>query len=233
MRGAQDTGTITFFQTPKERDVRLLPREGNLYVIDVPVAAKPGPWWELAWGVWLDPARNFMPTKWTEWIVKSGRPLHNSDCTIELAEVAPGVWAPISANYSVYHKTVDMPIFGKKMGANHLKVDMAKSWFNIEVPEDRFVMKIPDGATVSDRIRNVVYTQGASDPDAYLAGLAKQGREAVTGLPKGGPSIGNQIFVPDQPSFWSRGRVVAFGATVLIVGILAALASRRSRGRVA
>ncbi len=227
VRGSADRVAMS-----RERSARLLPREGNLYVIEVP-PGKPGPWWEITWKVWLDPSRNFMPTKWSDSIVKSGRSIRDRDCAIELAEVVPGVWAPVEAKLSVYNKNPDSPIFDKVGGVDFLKVDRAKSRFNIAIPDDQFVIKIPNGASVIDRTRNVVYTQGASDPDAYLAELAAKGRGAVAGLPKHDPNSKSLVFVPDQPRFWTNGWTIAAGVAALVVTLLAAIAIRRSKGLVA
>ncbi len=215
----------------RERASRLLPREGSLYVVDVP-EAKAGDFSNMAWRVWLDPSRNFMPVKWSEWLVQSGQRIRNCDCEVELREVASSVWAPVGAKRSVYNKNKKSPIFGKVGSDEFLKVDMAKSRFNIPIPDDRFVIKIPDGATVTDRIRNVVYTKGASDPDTYLSSLAAEGKKAVEGLPPGDRAPKDLIFVPDRPGFWTQGRAIAAGAVALVVA-LGAIAVRRMRGRAA
>ena len=226
-------GTADRIAISREREARLLPQEGNFYVLNVPAGKVAGPLGEIAWKVYLDSTRNFMPAKLSEFLVKSGLSILSSDCTIELAEVAPGVWAPVGADFSIFGKNSDSPIFGKKMGAGSLRVDRKKSRFNIAIPADQFVLKIPDGATVTDRTRNVVYTQGASNPDAYLASLAKQGQKAANNLPNQGAMGQMPLIVPDEPFFWSRGRVAAFGLAVVVVGVLANVSIKRRARRLA
>ena len=224
-------GSVDRITRSRDRSARLLPRDGDLYVVDVPDAKTPGPWFELAWKVWLDPARNFLPVKMAESIVKQGRSLHDSDTTIELAEVEPGVWAPVAAHFVAYGKMVDSPLFGKVVGEDFLKVDRDRSRFNIAVPASQFVMTIPNGATVTDESRNVVYTQGASDPDAYLAKLADQGRQAAATLPKPTMIGMNPVLIPNQHFYWTTRRAVAAGVLSLGVVVLGWMASRTWRKR--
>ncbi len=222
-------GTADRVAMSKERQSRLLPREGNLYVVDVPTTTT-GNFATSAWRVWLDPTRNFMPRRWSQWLIMAGERVRNLDCELDLAEVVPGVWAAVAARKSVYNKNKQSAVFGKIMGVDTMTVDMSKSRFNVPIAADVFSMKIPNGATVVDRTRNIVYTQGASDPDAYLSNLAAEGKKAVANLPSGGRLSESTLIVPDRPSFWTSGRILAACVIVAIV-CSGAIIARRMWGR--
>jgi hypothetical protein len=214
----------------RERQARLLPREGSIYVISVP-PAKQGDFQTLSWKVWLDPAKNFLPSRWTETSIIDGREVRNRDCDVVLKEVAEGVWAPVEANMTVYNQNLQSPVFGKVIGHNMLKVNLEKSHFNVPIADEIFDVKIPDGATVVDNIRNVVYTKGSSDPDGYLDRLAARGRKDRDAIPPtdGPPS---QIFVPTNSSPGrSRWITAAGGLAVIAVIVVAVIGFRRLSGR--
>jgi len=222
-------GTADRVDMSRERRSRLLPREGNLYVVDVPTTTS-GSFPNATWRIWLDPTRNFMPVKWSQWFVNSGEQAKDRDCELDLAEVAPGVWAPVASKTTVYNKNKQSAIFGKAGSVDAMTVDMNRSRFSVPVAADIFAMKIPNGATVVDRTRNVVYTQGASDPDAYLSNLAAEGKQAVANLPPTGHGPKSMIIVPDQPGFWTSGRLLAVCA-VVAVACFGAIIARRMQGR--
>ncbi len=165
-------GTIDRIALSKARKSRLLPREGNLYVVDVP-ASPLGDFNNVRWRVWLDPDRNFLPVRLTQWIVKNRREMLSAGVENELSEVAPGVWAPVRSTRRLFHKDEKSKIFGKCGYVCELKVIENQSKFNGDVPDALFEPKIPNGMTVIDRNRNAVYTYGSSDPGKYLAQLAR------------------------------------------------------------
>ncbi len=222
-------GAFDRIATTRERDAKLLPRDGKLVVVE----AGPSPktvFPEMGWRLWLDPDKNYLPVKYHVWFEKQGRTLQDRDCEIDLAEVSVGVWAPVKMRTQVYAKDPDSPIFGQCMGVSELSVVREKSRFNVPLADDLFVNTIPRGTTVVDKIRNVTYTEGASDPDTYLAHLAAEGKGAVASLPAAERAAPALIFIPDDPYRSLRPILVATGAAALAVGAWAAFRIRKRKG---
>ncbi len=199
-------GTVERVALSRARRTTLKPREGRLYVLETPEAAE-GDWAVARWRVWLDPKCNYLPVRTKQWFVKSGRTMLDREIENELAEVEPGVWAPVAATIRVFAKDPESPIFGKCMGTQRLTVVRDRSRFNVDLPDDLFERTIPVGATIVDRIRNITYKEGSTDPDAYLTHLAQSGNKAVVLLDQKGERL---TVVPEE-------RRVSLGWTLLTV----------------
>jgi hypothetical protein len=217
----EDWIALTRARKPKQ-----VGREGRLYAIDAPPIDKMAPFNNIRWKVWLDPDRNYLPVRSSKWFIKDGRDLHAQDREIELKEVTPGVWAPVRGVIKNYNMTVGGPIFGKCGGLFELRIIEEKSRFNVALPKDLFEIKIPVGTTVVDRIRNVVYTEGYSKPDEYLASLAGRGKKAVAELPPGDRS---PIIIPDTRRPWPTAWIALLVTAVLAVVLGGLVAWRRRR----
>ena len=152
-------GTMDRIAISRTRAAKLLPREKDLYVLDVP-SVKEGLFSIASWRIWLDSTKNFMPIRWSQWVDVLNSRTKERECTIELKQVAEGIWAPVAATIHSYNTNENSKMFGKIGGISKLSVDESKSRFNPPLSDDQFVAKIPDGALVVDRIRNVVYKQG-------------------------------------------------------------------------
>ena len=195
-------GTNDRIALSKERKSKLLPREGRLFVVDVPTTP-PGPFYNAHWRVWLDPDHNFMPVRLRQWFLRKGVEAHSLDLENELREVSPGVWAPIRSLIRVFYKDEKSPFHGKNTFICELKVIEDQSKFNIDVSDSLFEVKIPNGMTVLDRARNAVYTQGSGDPDKYLAQLAKDEKKKVDGLSPADRTPPSTVFIPlDERPMW-------------------------------
>lgn len=186
------SGTLDRIQMTRERQSRLLPRDGRLYVVEAPPLGEKGspeasaagvnlP--NVGWRVWLDPERNFMPVKLYQWFIQGGSELPSLECVGELEEVVPGVWAPMVFTIRVFNKTRKSPVFGKCTSQVVLRVLRDKSSFNQPLDETLFHGEIPIGAMVIDGIRNVTYLEGSADPDGYLRHLAQEGVDGIKSLP--------------------------------------------------
>ena len=220
-------GTTDRIELSRQRESKLLPRDGRLFVLDVPTTS-PGPFFYSAhWRVWLDPDRNFMPVKLVQWLLKGAAEAHSLDIENELSEVAPGVWAPVSSLIRVFYKDEKSPFHGKNTFFCRLSVIKDQSRFNVDVADSLFEIRIPNGMTVIDRARNAVYTQGSDNADDYLRQLAKDETKKLAGLSPEDRSPPATIFVPSDDRriwYWS----VLFGIAVLVLAG-AIYAARRKR----
>lgn len=219
-------GMIDRISLSKARRSTLAPREGRFYVIETPVA-EDGDWMTAKWKIWLDPNANFMPVKIRQWFVKS-RTMLDREIENELAEVAPGVWAPIRSMIRLYSKDENSAVFGKCIGIDEITVVRNQSQFNIALSDDLFVQEIPVGSQVVDSIRNITYTEGATNPEAYLAHLAKSGEKAVELVTSRGERI---IEIPDPPKSRWHWLVYALPTVALLLVVITLSTYYRKRPR--
>lgn len=220
-------GTADLIALSRARQTKLLPREGTLFVVDVPTAPPPAWWYNAHWRVWLNPDRNFMPVKLNLWFSRGAGEAHSLDIDNDLREVSPGVWAPVRSLIRVFYKDEKSPFHGKNTFICELKVIESQSKFNVEIPDSLFEVKIPNGMTVSDMARNAVYTQGSDNADRYLAQLAKDETKKLDSLSPKDRRPPETVFVPpdDRPRWlWP----LLVGVAVLI-GAGATYMARRGR----
>ncbi len=223
-------GSVDRIAEVRRRGHRLLPREGRLYVLDVDFAKDfHQAFFNFRWRIWLDPDRNFMPSRIVAWYDHQGSEQLDRKIENTLKEVAPGVWAPVSCRVDVYSKgEADNPRVGKCIGYSTVNV-VDGSTFNGEVKADLFSVEIPDGFLVNDQIRNIAYTKGSSDPDRYLAQITKDASESVSKLRPEDRQPPATIFVPN--SWWSRYRPWLSWTSAVILTLVATVLVRRSLAR--
>ncbi len=222
-------GTTDRIAMSRKRKSKLLPREGRLYVVDVP-STTPGDYWNLKWRVWLDPDRNFMPVKQTLWFVNKGHEQHSSDSEYLLREVRPGVWAPVKATIRVYSKNEES-FPGKLMYVGELRVIEEKSRFNIDLPDDLFAVKIPDGVNVIDKARNASYVAGSENAEKYLPLLARNEAAKLKQLTPADRMPPAMVFIPDDDRPWYANPIgigVLAAAVVLTIFVLVRLRARKA-----
>lgn len=174
-------GTSSRILMTKQRDSRLLAREGSLFIIETPASGLAA-YGNLGWRIWLDPDKNFMPVRYTQWYKRGATIERDRDVEITLTEVAQGLWAPTHATIKVYAKGPDQHISGKVIALNTVDVSIKDSKFNCQVDEGVFDPKILPGDDVIDAIRNVSYKVGAANPDKYLDKIAVQAQSAANRL---------------------------------------------------
>ena len=169
-----------------------------------------------------------MPVKIREWFTVKGRDQLSSESDIDVKEVLPGVWAPIRSSKRSYYKgTEKNPLIGKLAGTAVIRVIEDKSKFNVDLDPKLFEYKIPLGTQVVDHNRNITYTEGSTDPDAYLAHLAKTATEGVADLTVEENRRPALIFVPE--SFWWRNGPYFTWGTALSFATIAMLLFVRRR----
>lgn len=89
----------------------------------------------------------------------------------EFREVEPGVWAPIRLRQFAY--LTRGPLAGELSSETVAVVDIERSRWNIDLPDDLFTTPLPPGTHVHDQSLNVVYVAGHADPGKNLDDLAK------------------------------------------------------------
>ena len=207
-------GTTDRINLTKERDARLLHRDGRLYVVDVPTSTK-GDYQNAHWRLWLDPDRNYLPARFMQWMAKRGVETHTMDVENDLSEVAVGVWAPIRSRVRIYFSDGKSPLNGKVSFAGELTVVGERSRFNIDLPDSLFDPTIPNGTTVIDRSRNAVYTQGSSNAEQYLSQMAADEKSKIASVVRSDRRPPEMVFIPNKDqSRWRRPGVIA--GTVLL-----------------
>jgi hypothetical protein len=88
-----------------------------------------------------------------------------------------GVWVPILATTQVFSQ--QKPTFGELANEFVLKVDIEKSRWNVEFPDETFDLPLPVGTKVIDMTRKVEFVTGAPDPGKNLTDLAKHAQNVV------------------------------------------------------
>ncbi len=152
-------GTIDRIALSKQRKSKLLPRDGRFWVVEVPTATQ-GDFANMRWTLWLDPDRNFMPTRIEQWMnLGKGGDARSLDIVNNLSEVSPGVWAPVRSIRRVYYKDAKSPFHGKNSFICELKVELNKSKFNTKIDDSLFDTTIPAGTTVLDRRKSTFFTK--------------------------------------------------------------------------
>jgi hypothetical protein len=207
-------GSIDRIAISRLRECRLLPRQGGLFVLDVPFAKeKNSAFFNFCWQVSLDPDRNFMPVRIVSWYDQNGNKQLSSTTDNILKEVVPGVWMPEVSTTKLYYKGEPTdPMVGKLIGTDIIKILELIS-VNEAIDPNQFKVDIPNGFTVTDETRNITYVEGSSDPDRYLAQLAKDTSEGLKNLPKTERGMPKLIIIPD--SWWSRHRYQIYGLVVI------------------
>lgn len=193
------SGAVDRIAMTRGRKSVLLPKDGNLLVIESPPSGN-SEYNNVGWKVWIDPSRNFLPVRISQWMITGERKILDRDIQIVLAEVAPGVWAPVRGNTTIYFKGSDPKHWGKVGQANMLYLDVDKCKFNNDVDPKLFASIIRDGDTVVDSIRNITYVQGSSDPEKHLKSLADQARTTTSKLR--GRQGARPVIIPEEKNIW-------------------------------
>jgi len=135
--------------------------------------------------VWLDEQKNFLPVRSEALRDNFGSEYVAYETEVTLAEVAPGVWAPVKWVFINFPLTLPKPEAGprRRTGMSTFIVDMDVSRFNFDVPDSEFTIDVPAGTEVFDEIQDVSYTYGEpNNPAAHLSELVLSGRAAAKEL---------------------------------------------------
>jgi hypothetical protein len=174
--------------------------------------------------LFLDPDRGFMPTRID--LTYGDDPIPQSRYTNELAEVLPGLWAPIRSRVSVFVRDKNSKYYGQELGYLLAEVDQSRSQFNGDIDPSVFDLTFPAGVMVHDEIRNTSYRAGAEKLDSYLDQLATQGRLSVDQLQAKHPRLRSGTVISE-----SSGRKILIGVNLTLFAAVMVITVLRARRR--
>lgn len=174
--------------------------------------------------LFLDPSRGFMPARIDLTHGYGDDPVPQSRYTNELAEVAPGLWAPVRSRVSVFVREKWSKHYGQEMGFMEVEVDRPRARFNVDLDASAFELKFPAGVMVHDEIRNTSYRAGAEKLDSYLDQLATQGRLSVDQLRANRPPLRAPSVVS-----WDPVKRLLVWVNLALVATVAVFVLRRQR----
>ncbi len=160
----------------------------------------PEPWTQdtslHGWGfrARLDPRRGMLPA-----VIELDQPvqgksfLYRRTTVNEWRQLAGGVWVPVKATSHIYFLDPSQELHGEVGNEIELVVDVARSSWNVAVPEGAFRLPLPAGTKVTDMERGVRFVTGQADPGKHLADLAAHARQVAP----------VQMGLPVQESGWS------------------------------
>lgn len=176
----------------------------------------------------LDKHHGFMP-----YVIERTQEIQGKIFTLRQTKVVEwkalegGVWAPIKVVTRYFDEDPKWPTFGALHSEEVLIVDVARSSWNRDIPEETFNLPLPAGTKVIDRLRGVQYVTGQADPGKNLEDLAAHAKRMVP-IPIARPPLSPQ-------PWWQKGWVlgVSAGATLGLTLLLFFRYHRRRTGGVA
>ncbi len=172
--------------------------------------------------LFLDPSRSFMPVRID--LTYGDDPIPQSRYTNDLAEVSPGLWAPVRSRVAVFVRDKESKYYGKELGYLLAEVDLPRARFNVDLDSKVFELEFPTGVLVHDDIRNMSYRAGAEKQESYLDQLATQGRLSVDQLRANTPRLREATVVSWHPS-----RKVLIGVNAVLLATVVVFSLRTKR----
>lgn len=136
-------------------------------------------------------------------------------------ELGSGTWAPSKLVTHFFDADLTLATFGELSVEEELVVDLKRSHWNRQIPNDMFELPLPAGTRVTDRLRDVQFVTGQLDPGKNLEELAKHAKK-VTPYPVERPQS-----IKDR-SIWSW---IGMAGVLTIVGIGGLSLIYRNRNR--
>lgn len=174
---------------------------------------------DFGFRVTIDSSHGFMPVVLE--IIKEvdGKPFTMTKRRITAwKDLGSGIWAPTRMVSQHFDLDPQWPnTFGKVHDEVVLQVDLKRSSWNQEIPEDLFDLPLPAGAIVTDFRREVKYVTGEADPGKNLDDLAASARDLVP--------IHTGIEPPNNR--WTKPALIAGSVLLLAVVGLAIFFRRR------
>jgi hypothetical protein len=118
-----------------------------------------------------------------------------------------GVRVPIHIRTTLFDAQPDKGTLGELDVERTLTIDVAKSSWNVQIPDQAFDLPIPAGANVNDDLRSVRYITGKADPGKNLEELAKQAKHLVP------VATAAPVRTPGRWTWWA-----AFPISIALVG---------------
>jgi hypothetical protein len=129
----------------------------------------------------IDPRRNFMPA-----VVEIFRPIAGKPFMMTRREVVDwkdlggGLWVPTKVVSRHFDSDPDWKeTFGHVHSEVVMQIDLTRSSWNKNIPEEVFTLPLPVGAVVTDFRRKVQYVTGKPDAGKNLEELAAHARDMV------------------------------------------------------
>lgn len=174
------------------------------------------------WGfrVFMDPQKALMPVLVEKFEIIEGKEVLLRRTVVDaFHEVEKGLWVPIKVT-STFYSSSQGPLFGKPVVQIVAQVDVARSRWNVPIPDDTFVLKFPPGIHVTDRLRNIKFISGDGDTGENLRALAKRAREVI---PINAPPVEEQ----DASYQHATRLLLVAGAVVLCLAIVVVVCLKR------
>jgi hypothetical protein len=130
--------------------------------------------------VLLDSQHGLMPRQIERFEEVQGKLCVATQRTVtEWKEVGEGVWAPTTIVTQIFDLLPEKGTFGEVYSEVVMKVDVARSTWNTDIPEETFELPFPAGTRITDFLRNVQYVTGKADPGKNLDDLAMNAQSLV------------------------------------------------------
>jgi WD40 repeat protein len=141
----------------------------------------------FGWRIWLDPQHGYLPAKWELLYAKDGKSpvLRDRVQILKFKELGDDAWVPVECTRDFYVSFSDgEPHSGEIATTIRGTVDLTRSRWNIDLPDDLFGLAFPAGTQVFDEQRNQIVITGPGDDGRDNQKLLEN---AKTKLPMGKP----------------------------------------------
>jgi hypothetical protein len=161
-------------------------RESKYIVLAIPSAPETNTLaaWRSA-RLTLDPTKGFMPAKIEIFVHKKDEDAALYDrLENTLAEVLPGIWAPIRSSRTNFALERKSKFFGKPFTIQEISIAPERMAFNKSIDNSIFALDFPVGTLVQDNVAHTSYSIGAGNRKKYLEHVTGVGKSTVAELKK-------------------------------------------------
>jgi len=165
----------------------------------------------------IDKHRGFVPA-----VIERLTEIRGQNFTVRRTKVVewhkiPGdVWVPVKVVTNQFNPDPDSETFGEAVNEAYLVVDIPRSTWNNEIPDDVFNFPLAAGTKVTDRLRQIQFITGKADPGKNLDDLVANARN-ITPYPVTKPTPSAEAGSLWVPIAWGMAAVLS--ALVIWVSI--------------
>jgi hypothetical protein len=145
------------------------------------------------WGfrVHLDLQKDCMPRQIERFIVlENGSEFVERTTSIKTyIKLSEGLWVPTEGITSIF-SNAEGPTKGHMAAQIITTVDVSRSKWNLPIDENMFDLSFPTGTKIVDKIRNVVFVTGNSQPESNMKELIKSAKNVLR-LTEAAPTVPN------------------------------------------
>jgi beta-lactamase regulating signal transducer with metallopeptidase domain len=165
-------------QVLRARPHTVVERMDGAHVVVFTPTAMGHNWSPFGYRIWLDPKRNFLPTKIQRLLDVEGTVINDLEIDNTLEEISPGVWAPVTAVESFYPQTKESGTSARRLATRAVtSVNRKYSRFNVPFDGSVFKLDVPIDTTVYDQIVDANYQFGkAEKPLEQISQWAFEGK---------------------------------------------------------